>query len=189
MVKGDHKKIVNKGTDPKSRVTIMYYGETTYSAKEAMAMNALGEILTIKLTEELRENESGVYGIGASGGINKVPYGSYSFNISFPCGPENAEKLTASALRELQKIIDNGPEAKDLAKFKEAELLDYKKQIKENQFWLDNFERAYINGNSAEEILKIEEKVNAVTAKEVQDVAKKYVSKDKVIGILMPEKN
>jgi zinc protease len=36
--------------------------------------------------------------------------------------------------------------------------------------------------------LKFEEKVNAITAKEVQEVAKKYLTKDKVIGMLMPEK-
>jgi hypothetical protein len=27
-------------------------------------------------------------------------------------GPDNAEKLTASALKELQNIIDNGPDEK-----------------------------------------------------------------------------
>lgn len=187
--KGSFKKVVNKGTEPKSNVRIMYYGDTTYNGKEALALEALGEILTIKLVEELRENESGVYGINAGGFMSKVPYGSYRFNISFPCGPDNAEKLTESALRELQKIIDNGPEAKDLAKYKEGELLDYKKNIKENRTWLSNFRRAYADGRSPEDILSLEEKVNALTAKEVQDVAKKYLSKDKVIGMLMPEKS
>ena len=187
MLKGDHKKIVNKGSDPKSNVSIMYYGDTSYSPKEALAIKALGEILTIKLIEELRENESGVYGISARGSMNKVPYGSYSFNIGFPCGPDNAEKLTASALRELQKIIDNGPEAKDLAKYKEAELLEYKKDIKENAYWMEYLERSFTNDTNPEEIFAVEGKVNGLTAKEVQDVAKKYLTKDKVIGILMPE--
>ena len=185
--KGEYKKVINKGTEPKSNVIISYYGDTTYSPKEALALEALGEILTIKLTEELRENESGVYGVGAYGSMGKVPYGNYNFGISFPCGPENAEKLTESALRELQKIIDNGPLEKDLAKYKESELLDYKKAIKENRTWLSNFRSAYINGISPEEILKKEEKIAALTAKEVQDVAKKYLTKEKVIGILMPE--
>jgi zinc protease len=189
MLKGEHKKVVNKGQDPKSTVSIMYYGDTEYSAKENLALEALGEILTIKLVEELRENESGVYGVGASGSLSKVPYGSYRFNISFPCGPENAEKLTASALREVQKIIDKGPEATDLAKYKQAELLEYKKNIKENNFWLDSFTTSYSLATDPENILKKEEKVKAVTAKEIQDVAKKYLTKEKVVGMLMPESN
>lgn len=189
MLKGDLKKVVNKGTDPKSSVTIMFYGDAEYSPKEALAMQALGEVLTIKLIEELRENESGVYGANARGSMNKVPYGSYSFNIGFPCGPENAEKLTASALRELQKIIDNGPVDADVAKFKEGELLDYKKEIKENRYWLNNFTRSYRNGTNVENALKFEERLKEITAKDIQAVAKKYLTKDKVIGILMPEKS
>ncbi|OYQ33136.1 peptidase M16 [Flavobacterium cyanobacteriorum] len=188
LLKGEHKKVVNKGTEPKSNVTIMYYGDTSYSPKEALAMEALGEILTIKLVEQLRENESGVYGVNARGSMSKVPYGSYNFSISFPCGPDNAEKLTASALKELQKIIDNGPEEKDLAKYKEGELLEHKKEVKENRYWVRMLRNAYTNGTSPEEMLAKEQKITALTAKEVQEVAKKYLTKDKVIGILMPEK-
>lgn len=188
MLKGDHKKIINKGTDPKSIVVITYYGDAVYSPKEALAFQALGEILTIKLTEQLRENESGVYGVNASGRMNKIPNGSYNFSISFPCGSDNAEKLTVSALNELQKIITNGPEAKDVAKFKETELLDFKKGSKENEFWMTNFTKSFVNGNASGDILKFEEKINALSAKEIQEVAKKYLTKDKVVGILVPEK-
>lgn len=187
LPKGDLKKVVNKGTEPKSNVRIMYYGDAQYSPKEAMALEALGEILTIKLVEQLRENESGVYGVNARGSMNKVPYGSYRFNISFPCGPDNAEKLTASALGELQKIIEKGPEAKDLAKFREGELLDYKKTIKENRTWLSALKNSYTEGTSAEDILVYEAKINEITEKDIQNVAKKYLTKDKVIGMLMPE--
>ena len=188
MLKGDLKKVVNKGADPKSNVTIMFYGDAKYSAKDAMSMQALGEVLTIKLIEQLRENESGVYGVSARGIMNKIPNGSYSFNIGFPCGPDNAEKLTASALKELQNIIDNGPDEKDVAKFKEGESADFRKDSKENRYWLSNLTRSYTNGNSPEDVLKFEEMVNAVTAKDLQNIAKQYLTKDKVIGMLMPEK-
>ena len=188
MIKGEQKKIVNKGKDPKSNVTIMWVGETNYTPKEAVAIQALGEVLTIKLVEQLRENESGVYGVNARGIMSKVPYGSFNFNISFPCGPDNAEKLVASALNEVQKLIANGPDEKDLAKFKEGELADFRKESKENRYWLTNFTRSFINESNPQEILNFEAKVNALTTKELHDVAKKYLTKEKIIGILMPEK-
>ncbi len=187
MLKGDIKKVVNKGKDPKSNVTIMFYGDATYSPKEAIALTALGEVLTIKLIEELRENESGVYGVNARGSMNKVPYGSYNFNISFPCGPDNAEKLTASALAELDKIIKNGPEEKDVNKYKEAEALEYKKKMKENRYWMTNFTGSFVKGSNPEDILTASDKVKGLTAKDIQDVAAKYLTKDKIIGVLMPE--
>lgn len=186
-IRGDLKKVVNKGKDPKSTVSIMFYGDAAYSKKEATALTALGEVLTIKLIEELRENESGVYGISARGSMNKVPAGSYNFTIGFPCGPDNAEKLTASALKELQKIIDNGPEEKDVNKYKEAEALEYKKKMKENRYWMTNFTRSFVNGSNPDDILIASENVKEVTAKDIQDVAKKYLTKDKTIAILLPE--
>ncbi|EDO29713.1 predicted protein [Nematostella vectensis] len=119
--------------------------------------------------------------------MSKVPYGSYNFTIGFPCGPENAETLTASALRELNKIIENGPEQKDVDKFIEGEKLEFKKNIKENRFWMSSLTKAAMNASNPEEILNYEAKLKAITPKEIQAVAKKYVSKDKVIGMLMPE--
>src|SRR5690606_9103924 len=83
MLKGDLKKVVNKGADPKSTVSIMFYGDATYTPKEAFTMQALGEVLTIKLIEELRENSAGVYGVSARGSMSKVPNGYYNFNIGF----------------------------------------------------------------------------------------------------------
>lgn len=187
MVSGDIKKVVRKGKDPKSNVQIMFFGETPYSATEALQLRALGEVLTIKLVEQLRETESGVYGVSARGMMNKYPYPNYNFNINFPCGPENVEKLTASALQELQKIITQGPEEKDLNKFKEAELLEHKKQLKENEYWLNHLTRSYINGTDPQELLKMEAVIQALTVSDLQKVAQKYLSKDKVIGQLLPE--
>src|SRR5690606_15436074 len=113
------------------------------------------------LIEELRENESGVYGANARGSMSKVPYGSYNFTINFPCGPENAETLAQSALRELNKIIENGPDEKDLNKFKEAEKLDYKEKIKQNNYWMSYLTRSFTYGVSADEILQVEQKIDA----------------------------
>ncbi|MVO08717.1 insulinase family protein [Flavobacterium sp. TP390] len=187
MLKGEHKKIVNKGKDPKSTVNIMFYGDCKYDSEEAFALKALGDVLTIKLVEELRENESGVYGVGARGSMSKMPYGSYSFSINFPCGPENAETLIASALREVNKIIEKGPEQKDVDKFKETEKLDYKEKIKENRFWMTSLTKAQLNGSNPEEMLHYLDQVSKITAKDIQAVAKKYLSKDKVVAVLMPE--
>lgn len=187
FLKGDIKKVVNKGKDPKSNVTIMYYGDTAYDANEAYLLKAVGDILTIKLTEVIREQESGVYTVNARGSMSKMPASTYNFTVSFPCGPENTEKLITASLGELNKIIANGPTQVDLDKFKQAELLEYKKQLKENRYWMSNFTKCYSNASKPEEILDMETKINGVTVAQVQEVAKKYLAKEKTIGVLMPE--
>lgn len=184
---GDFEKIVKKGKDPKSMVQISFSGETKYDTKEDLAMQALGKILTIKLVEQLREEEGGVYGAGASGRLNKFPYENYSFSIRFPCGPENVDKLVASSLNELDKIIKSGPEEKDLNKYKEGELNDYRDNLKKNSFWITHLTGTYMGRNSANSILEFESKLKTLTAEEVQKVAKKYCSKNKLVAKLYPE--
>ena len=184
---GAHEKIVEKGTDPKSSVQIRYQGETEYNAEEAYALKSLSEVLTIKLIEKLREEEGGVYGVGARASISKIPYGWYNFTISFPCGPENVNKLKTAALAEVQKIIENGPTDEDLAKVKEAQILEHKEDIKENKFWLSLIKDVDYESKNPSEVFEFENKVTNLTKEDIQNVAKKYLTKGAIIGIHNPE--
>ncbi len=186
-IKGSHNKVYKKGKDPKSMVVILFFGETKYNEKEDLALQALAEVTTIKVIEQLREDESGIYGGGAKGHISKMPYGSFEFTIQFPCGPENADKLTKSALNELDKLLKNGIEEKDLDKYKKGEINDLNTQLKTNRFWLSNLANYSIEGGDKYEILDIEKKINALTVKDLQAVGKKYLTGDKIIATLMPE--
>ncbi len=184
---GDYTRVYKKGKDPKSMVSITYSGEAPYNEKEALALQALGEVATIKVIEKLREDESGIYGGGARGGMYKMPYNNYSFSINFPCGPENAEKLTKSAIAELQRLIDKGPEQKDLDKYKEGEYNDDKTNMKDNMYWMNALTKNQLDGSDQYEILNYQEKVKALTVKDLQDVAKKYLTKGRIVATLMPE--
>ncbi|WP_298312927.1 pitrilysin family protein [uncultured Aquimarina sp.] len=187
-ISGAHEKTVYKGKDPKSSVNIIWRGETEYNKSEDLAIKALGEVLSIKLIEKLREEESGVYGVGARGRLNKLPYGSYNFSISFPCGPENVKKLTDAAIAELQKIVKEGPTDKDLSKIKESRLLDYKEKSKQNSFWLSNLQNADYNQTPMVSGETYAETIAKLSKQDIQNVAKKYVDAGYILGILMPEK-
>ncbi|MDR6299793.1 M16 family metallopeptidase [Mesonia maritima] len=184
---GSHKKVVEKGKDPKSSVRITYQGETKYDKKEAFALKTLGEILSIKLIEKLREEEGGVYGVGARGNISKTPYGWYSFTISFPCGPENVDKLKKAAIKEVEKLVEEGPTEKDLAKVKESQILDRKEELKENKFWINTLKDADYENENAENVLEFEKSVNSLSTKYLQKVAKKYLTDGYILGIHNPE--
>ena len=182
------KKVFNKGKDPKSQVTISWIeDDLEYSTKKKMAIAALGEILTIKLIEKLREEEGGVYGVGARGSFRKLSYPGIEFTISFPCGPENVDKLVAAALAEVEKIKKDGPSAKDLAKIKETYMLQYKEDIKTNKFWLSALVRSGVENEESGNFLSREKQVSALTAKGIQEVANEFLDENYLLAILMPE--
>lgn len=179
--------VVNRGTDPKSSVSISWREEIKYDGKTALAANALGEVLTIKLVEKLREEEGGVYGVGARGNLSKVTFSDFNFSISFPCGPENVDKLIAASLAEVEKIKKEGVTPEDLAKVKETYLVARKEQVKTNRFWMENLMRIDQEDRNASDILEYEKAVNNLTAKEIQKVAQKYLDENYFLSILMPE--
>ncbi|MGJ8549170.1 M16 family metallopeptidase [Winogradskyella wichelsiae] len=184
---GSHEKIIEKGEDPKSSVRLTYHGPTDYNEKEAHALKSLAEVLTIKLVEKLREEEGGVYGAGASASISNMPYDWFRFNISFPCGPENVDKLIASTLKEVDLLIKEGPTEKDLEKVKKAQILDYKEDLKTNRFWLGQLKNADYLKKDAHNILKFEDAVNSLTLVDLHNVAKKYLTQGHITGIHNPE--
>lgn len=184
---GNHKKVIKAGKDQKSNVRILYNGPTDYSSEENLALRSLGEVLTIKLIEKLREEEGGVYGAGASGGISKIPYGWYRFTISFPCGPENVDKLISAALAEADLLIKDGPTETDLNKVKESLRLKHKEDLKTNRYWLSLLRGSAYEQKDANNLLDFEKNVENLSIADLQKVAAKYLTKGAITAIQMPE--
>ena len=179
--------IVKRGTDPKSNVNITWEEEIPYDSSTDMAVNALGEVLTIKLVEKLREEEGGVYGVRARGNLSKISFSNLSFSISFPCGPENVDKLITAALAEVEKIKKEGVSPKDMVKVKETYLVKRKEDLKTNRFWITNLVKADQEDRNLESMLNLEVKLDKLTSKDIQQVAQKYLDENYFLGILMPE--
>jgi len=187
--KGKVDKVITKGEDPKSLVNLVFTVPAVYNTNEAYALLSLGELMNIKLVEQLREEKAGVYGVSAYGGMNRIPYSSSTFNISFPCAPENADTLTAAAIDELRKIIKTGVSAEDLEKIKEQQKRKLEVDIKQNIFWSNNLFDAYFYGTNPSDILNKQKMIDNLSSKIIQDAAKKYINLNSYIrATLKPAK-
>jgi zinc protease len=173
-LKGMNDREVVKGTDGKSLVNIMFTGETPYSRKENFLLASTIQLLNIKLIESVREGESGVYGIGAGGGLSKLPYQSFQIGIQFPCSATNADHLSKVALGEVEKLQKDGPKPEDVQKVKEAQKREREVQMKENRFWLNNLASYYQTGDDPSILAEAEKATESLDAKAIQETAKKY---------------
>jgi len=186
---GKINKEVYKGQDQKSTVRLVFSGEYTYSNDENNLLDALAEVLTIKLTERLREQESGVYGVGAKASYAKYPHNRYSFSVMFGCGPENTEKLINSALDEISKLRRNGPSLVDVNKVLAEERRSTEVQLKENGFWLNYLTSQFQNNDNPEQVLSYQDDLNKITPELLKASANKYLDDNNLIRlILYPDK-
>jgi zinc protease len=188
-VKGVFKKEIRKGQEAQSLISIAFTGETAFVPEEQLKLQALLDVIEIKLTETLREQLGGAYTSQISGSLNKHPYGNYTINLNIPCGPENVNKLIDAAMGEIKKIKDQGPLAEDLTKVKETFLKKHEENLKENSYWLNALQRSVELGGTPGNILTVEKRMNALTAKELQECARKYFSMTNYFqAVLYPEK-
>ncbi|MEA5260196.1 insulinase family protein [Arcicella aquatica] len=186
--KGKVEKTLYKGTEPKARVTLVWSGDFDGTAESETQVEALSEVLEIKLIEKLREEESGVYGVGVSGSTAKIPAKRYNFRIAFGCAPENVEKLVARTLAEIEKVKEKGAEQTDIDKFKVETKRQTETQLRDNGFWMGYLQSQYQEGDDVKYILKEEEALKKVTVESTKTAAKKYFGDNVIKVIMLPEK-
>lgn len=186
--KGEVSKTVYKGLDPKASVQLVYSGDITWSPETSAQLDALAEVLEIKLIEKLREEESSVYGVGASAAYAKYPVPRYTFRINFGCAPENVEKLIAKTQELINDLKQKGALPADIAKFKAETRRETELQLKDNQFWLNYLQNQYYNGDAPDEVLHENEQLAKVTVESTKVAANQYFGPNYIRLVLMPEK-
>ena len=178
-----------KGTDPKSMVLIYFEKDADWNKKDAHLFWTLGEILSRKYIEVLREEMSGVYGAGASSGISRIPRGEAFLQIYIPCSPDNADSLTIAAIREIEKIMKDGPSEEDLVKAREIQRREGEKDVKTNSYWLNRMVSSFKNGTDMNQAGDYTEYINDITSEEIKRVANMYINMNHYLrAVLMPVK-
>lgn len=188
MIKGSTDIVLKRGKESQAMINLIFEGETEYNRDNRLQLAALLEVLNIEIIEKLREDMSGMYGGGLGGSVVKRPYDHYSIRATIPCGPENVEKLTNALLGIIKNAQEKGIVQKDLDKVKETWKKQYHVNLQRNDYWMDNLTNAFINQDNPENILDYEQKINSITAEDLQKIAKKYLTLNNMVkSVMYPE--
>jgi zinc protease len=186
--KGRINKVVKAGKENKATVLMLMHNTYTASDKEDLQIALLGEILNIKLTERLREQEGGVYTPQVAGNGNRIPTAKFVFSIYFPCSPANVDKLSAMSLQEFEKIVKDGPDAVDVEKVLSKKTLDLQTAVKTNGYWLGNLSTAYQQKEDVKKILAEGDLLKSITKESLKAAAQKYLKGENILKVvLLPE--
>ncbi len=185
--KGITEVTVHKGKEPQSQVMIMMNGDYDYNFKENLTTKYMIKVLNIRLREKIREDESGTYGIGVSPSLDKYPKPEYTLMISFGCNPDRVDELVAVIMDELKSLKEKGPSEQNMAKARETFLRERETDVKENRYWLNKLEDVAFLDSKLMTDEDYNAAVKAVTAKDVQTAANKYLTLDHYLfGVLKP---
>lgn len=188
-IQGNNGFVFNRGKDEKSLIIEINYGELPYTPDVKLKMNALSEVLNIKIIEELREKIQGIYGGGTTFNMMKVPYNHYQFVLQLPCGPEKVDTLIKTYHKEIAELATTGPNESYLSKVKKQWLEQYRVGMQTNEFWLSKLEDIHLGLLEDDWFLHWEKYVNALKVEDIRDAAKMLLnSQGKFVAVMMPEK-
>jgi zinc protease len=182
---GKVEKNIKIGNDPKSIVAMYIEKPETWDPLQDHMFESLGQLLNIRYIEKLREEMSGVYGMGVQVNLVKIPYEHLEVSWNIPCSPENTEKLTRAALDELESIRKNGVSEEYVNKVKEAQRRTLEESLRENGYWMGKLVEAYRYNNPGL-ITDYTSRINAVSSATLQAAAKKIDLDSYVRVVLYP---
>lgn len=186
--KGPFAREFKKGIEPKSSVRLMMKDAFDYKPENILKLNAMMEVFNIRLREVIREDKGGVYGIGARQRINRFPKAEYSISIMFGTGPDRVQELIKAVNDVIAEMQKNTVSTENLTKAKEILTREFETRQKENGYWLNQIYNSDFNQLDIARLEKYNENVSKISAKDIQDAAKKYLLPGKMMQfVLNPE--
>ncbi len=174
--------------DPKASVRVVIKNDMEYSLKNVLLMRTLSDVLQLRYTESLREEEGGVYTPRTRGSLSKRPIQEASIAVNFDCNPDLAEKLISIVHKEIEAIKNGDIQQTDLDKT----LTNYLKEREESKNYnryqmslLKNFVLEEYNMNDPKNYENI---VKSITAKDLQDLTNRLLKNSKSYEIVFKPK-
>ncbi|MDT8309316.1 MAG: insulinase family protein [Bacteroidales bacterium] len=179
------KKIYLEMENPMATVLISMHGNFGYSWEERVMLSAINDILDVRYTETVREEESGTYGVGTYTMQSAYPIGNYRLITYFNAAPENAERLAQIIYREINDLKTNGPKQKEIDNVVSNKLKEHAENLEKNRYWLSALQFNIEHNQDVIDSKKYQKILNKLSPKMIQKAVNKYYSGDNVVEIIL----
>lgn len=174
-------KKVFKGSDDKSTVQVAITGDIKYNFQNKFDLNAMVEVLNIRLREVIREEKGGVYSIYAYDQASFIPKEEYKIFIGYTCDPERVDELIGDVKMVMNEVRDGKFDEVNIGKVKEILKAEFETRSKENRFWQSIISQAFFM-NQEDMYKDYENKYNAaidaLSKKDIVAAANEYLKLD-----------
>lgn len=120
---------------PQAILIQVWNGDLKYNMKNAVVLNALGEILTQRYLKSIREDAGAAYSVGASGGAEFGVRDMYMLQIYCPFKPALRDSVLLLMQEAIDDIAKNGVTSEELDKVKKFEIKNYADNQRKNSYW------------------------------------------------------
>jgi zinc protease len=173
------------GIEPKSQVQLVFSDSFEWSMETEFGLEAMAEVLDMRLREKVREEQSGTYGIWVFSSTQKYPDNEYSVYIGFGCDPDRVEELTETVFHEIDWMRKGDIDDTYLQKTRNLLLGDLEKAQKENEYWLNGITTALRRRQDLSTIAMREILIRSLDAETVSEAARRALTPDQYIRVVL----
>jgi zinc protease len=157
--------------------------DADYPALEmANEMLGGGAFLSSRIPQRLRENEGMSYGAGSFLSVN-YKYAASSWGVYAIFNPLFKNRLDSALHEEIAKAIKDGFKDDELKKSVASWLQQRKTYLGLDNFVVNNLTSYLADDRDLSQATELENKVKALTTKEVNEVLRKYIDPNKIVLI------
>ncbi len=186
--KGEQYFVKRFNTTNIANIALQYQSSLPYSIRNAAIMDAVQNILTVRLRNLIREARSGTYGIGVQCRMIRELHDKTVCTVGFAADPARRDELIKAVRKSIAGFIAHGPTAQELKNYKTEFAVQYKLMQKENRFWSGMMMLSARFDTPIETYLKMPEAIHTLTVGEIKAAAKTLFGSDLLVTERLPEK-
>lgn len=145
--------------------------------KQAQTMDLLARMVTLRLTDELREKLGATYGGGASSSMSGIYPGRGSFAIATTGDPKDLAAIEAAVDGIVTELVAAPAEADLFERARKPVLESYTDWRKRNDTWIGLASEAQTDPERLDRFRRSEDLFKSITARNVWEQAKIWLSK------------
>lgn len=173
---------------PKSTAYLHLTGKIDYSEENAIGMYIIGELLSKRFLQTIREEEGGSYGVSVKGSLQVIPKPRYDLTLSFDCNPEKQQKLMQIVYKELGDLKSKPVIASDLEDIKKAILKNREESIKTNSYWGSIIYNISMNDIPNMQDADYKNLISKINQKTIQQLSKHVLDSSSSVEVIMDPK-
>jgi len=151
--------------------------------REARLVRLLADVMRLRLTEELRENQAVTYSpsVGANASSTFPGYGYVAASIEAP--PEKLPGFFADVDRIAAALAAGPITADELDRARRPRIEALRRSMNTNEFWIAELQRAQTDPNRLPQLRTALSDLEAATPEDLQRVAARYLLADKAYRV------
>lgn len=172
--------------DPKSIIFVAYPTEDIWNIGRTRRFNVLGEIVSEKIREEIRESMGAAYSYSAYNKPSRAYPGYGIFYTEAAVNPKKSSNVEKRIKNIVSDVVKNGITGGELKRALDPVLTTVKDMLRKNNYWLKNVLTESVRyPQQIEWCRTIKKDYESITAGELTELAGKYLDNSKAASIII----